>query len=47
MIKQYKKSGTLIKIKVHDPNFPEIPDCPYRILKVRGSIIKKTIHCWI
>ena len=29
-------------IKEHDPNWPEIPDYPYRILVVGGSVPGKT-----
>ena len=29
-------------VKEHNPNWPEIPDCPYRILIIGGSGSGKT-----
>ena len=34
-------------IKEHNPNWPEIPDHPYRILIVRCCGSGKTMHCLI
>ena len=48
MIKRYKKWLTLMmlkkNIKEHNPNWPEIPDYPYRILIVGGPESVKQIH---
>ena len=33
---------TKVGIKEHNPNWPEIPDHPYRILIVGGSVSEKT-----
>ena len=30
--------------KKHNPNWPEIPDHPYRILIIRGSGSRKQMH---
>ena len=31
-------------IKEHNPNWPQIPDHPYRILIIRGLNLKNQIH---
>ena len=52
-IKQYNKTiQKIIKfddvtkenIKEHNPNWPQIPDHPYRILIIRGLDLKNQIH---
>ena len=48
-IERYIKRLTLILllikyIKKHNPNWPEIPDHPYRILIIGGLDLEKQIH---
>ena len=31
-------------IKEHNPNWPKIPDHPYRILIIRGAVSGKQVH---
>ena len=35
---------TKVKIKEHNPNWPQIPDYPYRILTIGGSRSGKKMH---
>ena len=34
-------------IKEHNPNWPQIPGHPYRILIIGGSGLEKQTHCLI